>query len=153
MVNVFGESVGNESIDLQLVKNVVTTVGRYEEYYAEIDQSYVLVFPPNRLHTNVDDRFATPIRYYDGRVYVVADVATMDVTGRHIATDKLGSKLVYFVEADDGSGVALQEDRRPSRVRGLKGDSGDQGSIGRQGPSGKRGAVGPGGPPGKIGKI
>ena len=51
----------------------------------------------------------------------------MDVTGRHIATDKLGSELVYFVEADDGSGVALQGDRESSGVRGLKGDSGDQG--------------------------
>ena len=81
------------------------------------------------------------------------DVATLDVTGRHIATDTLASKLVYSVQADDGSGVALQGDRGPSGVRGLKGDSGDQGSIGRQGPVGKRGAVGPGGPPGKIGKI
>ena len=120
MVNVFGESVGNESVDLQLVKKVVTTLGRYEDYYAEIDHSYVLGLPPYRLHTNVDGTFVTPIRYYDGRVYV---------TGRHIATDKLGSKLVYFVEADDGSGVALQGDRGPSGVRGLKGDSGDQGPM------------------------
>ena len=30
----------------------------------------------------------------------------MDVTGRHIVVE---SKLVYFVEADDGSGVALHE--------------------------------------------
>ena len=34
----------------------------------------------------------------------------MDVTDRHIATDKLDSKLVYFAEVDDGSGVALQRD-------------------------------------------
>ena len=107
MVNVFGESVGDGGlVDLQLVKKVVTTKGRYEDYYAEIDQSYVLGFPPYRLHTNVDGTFVTPIRY-DGRVYVLDDVVTMDVTGRHIATDKLVSKLVHFVEADDCSGVAL----------------------------------------------
>ena len=106
MVNVFGESVGSGSVDLQLVKKVVTTVGRYEDYWAEINQSYVLGFPPYRVHTNVDGTFVTPIRYYDGRVYVLDDVATMDITKRHIAGDK--SKLVYFVEADGGSGVALQ---------------------------------------------
>ena len=116
MVNVFGESVGNDSVDLQLVKTVVTTVGKYEDYYAEINQSYVLGFPPYRRHTNVDGTFVTPIRYYDGRVYVLDVVVTMDVTGRHIATDKLGSKLVYFIEADYGSGVALQGDRGPSGV-------------------------------------
>ena len=109
MVNVFGESVGSGSVDLQLVKKVVTTVGRYEDYWAEINQSYVLGFPPYRAHTNVDGTFVTPIRYYDGRVYVLDDVATMDITKRYIVGDK--SKLVYFVEADDDSGVALQGDR------------------------------------------
>ena len=142
MVNVFGESFGNDSVDLQLVKKVVTTVGQYVDYYAEINQSYVLGFPPYRLHTNVDGTFVIPIRYYDGRVYVLDDVTAMDVTVRRIVGDS--SKLVYFVEADDGSGVGLQGDREPSGVRGLKG---------RQGPAGKRGAGGAGGPPGKIGKI
>ena len=51
-MNVFGESVGNDSVDLQLVKKVVATVGQYVDYYAEINQSYVLGFPPYRLHTN-----------------------------------------------------------------------------------------------------
>ena len=74
----------------------------------------MLGFPHYRLHTNVDGTCVTPIRYYDGRVYGLDDVATMDVKGRHIATDKLGSKLVYFEEADDCSGVALQRDRGSS---------------------------------------
>ena len=151
MVNVFGKSVGSGSVDLQLVKKVVTTVSRYVDYWAEISQSYVLGLPPYRVHTNVDGTFVTPIRYYDGRVYVFDDVATMDVTKRYIAGDK--SKLVYFVEADDGSGVALQGDRGLSGVMCLKGDSGDQGPSGRQGPAEKRSAVGSEGPPGKIGKI
>ena len=105
MVNVFGESVGSGSVDLQLVKKVVATVGQYEDYTAEIN---LLGFPPYRLHTKVDGTFVTPIRVYDGKVYVLDDVATMDVTGRHIVVDK--SKLIYFVEADDSSGVALQGD-------------------------------------------
>ena len=112
-VNVFGEIVGSGSVDPQLVKKVVATVGQYEEYTAEINQSYVLGFPPYRLHTNVDGTFVTPIPVY-GKVYVLDDVSTMDVTGRHIVGDK--SKLIYFVEADDGSGVAWQGDRGPSGV-------------------------------------
>ena len=71
MVNVFGESVGNGPINLRLVKKVVTTVGQYEEYYAEIEQSHVIGFPPYRLHTNIDGTFVTPIRYYDGREILV----------------------------------------------------------------------------------
>ena len=82
----------------------------------------------------------TPILVFNGWVYVLADVATMDITKRHIVGDK--SKLVYFVEADGGSGVALQG---PSRS--LKEPSG------RQGPARKRGVVGSEVPPGKIGKI
>ena len=92
------------------------------------------------LHTNEVGTYVTPIRVYDGKVYVLDDVATMDVTGRHIATDY--SKLIYFVEAADDSGVPLQGDRGPSGVRDLKGDSGGQGPSGRQGPAGKRGVVG-----------
>ena len=55
----------------------------------------------------------------------------MQVTNRKIATDTISSKMIYFVEVDDGSGVALQGDRGPSRVRGLKGDCGGQGPSGR----------------------
>ena len=60
------------------MKNVVATVGTFEDYTAEINQSYVLEFPPYRLHTNVDGTFVTPIRVYDGKVYVLDDVATME---------------------------------------------------------------------------
>ena len=59
----------------------------------------------------------------------------MEVGNREIEPDEISSKLVYFVEGDDGSGVALQGDRGPSGVKGLKGYSGDQG------PAGKCGAV------------
>ena len=151
MVNVFGESVGSGSVDLQLVKKVVVTKGQYKDYVNEMQQSYELGFPPYRLHTNGHGTFVIPIRVYNGWVYVLDDVTTIEITGRHIVVDE--SKLIYFVEADDGSGVALQGDRGPSGVRGLKGDSGGQGPSGRQGPVGKRGAVGSEGPPGKIGRI
>ena len=82
MVNVFGESVRSGFVNLQLVKKVVATVGQYEDYTVEINKSYVLGFPPYRLHANVDGTFVTPIRYYAGRVCVLDDVATMDVTDR-----------------------------------------------------------------------
>ena len=37
----------------------------YSRPWAEINQSYMLGFPPYRVHTNVDGTFDTPIRYYD----------------------------------------------------------------------------------------
>ena len=140
MVTVFGERNGRGN--LQMVKKVVTAVDQYKDYIGEIQQ---------RKHTRPDGTFVTHICVPRGSLYVLDDITTMQVTGRQIATD--GSKLVYFAEGNDGSGVALQGDRGPSGVRGLKGDSGGQGPIGNQGPAGKRGAVWPGGPPGKFGKI
>ena len=129
MVNVFGESVGSRPGKLQMVKKVVVTKGKYKYYTNEIRQSYDLGFTPFRLHTNTVG------------TYVLDDVTTMEIGTREIETDKISSKLVYFVEGDDGSGVAL------------KGDSGDQGCVGSQGPAGKRGSVRARGPTGKIGKM
>ena len=90
-------------VDLQVVKKVIATKGQYKDYANEIWQSYELGFTPYCLHTNEDGTFVTPIRVYDWRVYVLDDVATVQVTTQNIATDKISSKLVYFVEADDGS--------------------------------------------------
>ena len=104
---------------LQIVKKVVVTKGRYKDYVNEIRQSNELGFTPYRLHTNKDGIFVTPIRVYDWRLYVLDDVATLQVTARNIATGD-NSKLIYFFETDDGSGVALQRDRGPSGVKGLK---------------------------------
>ena len=101
----------------------------------------------------LDGTFITPIRYYDGRVYVLDAVATMEIGYRDLITDTISSKLVYFLKRDGGSGVALQGDRGPSGARGLKGDSSDKGPVGSRGPIGKRGVEGREGPPGKIGKM
>ena len=114
MVNLFDESVGSGgSVGLQLVKKVVTTVGTFGEYIDEIQQSCELGFTPYRLHTNEVGTYVTPIPVYDGRVYVLDDVAALQVTNRPIATDDK-SELIYCVEFADGSGVALQGDRGPS---------------------------------------
>ena len=95
-----------------MVKKVVTTVGRFGDYIDEKRQSYELGFTPYRLHTNSDGTFVTPIRVYDGRVYVLDDVTTMVVTTRQIASDD-NSKQIYFVKGDDDGGVgfALHGDR------------------------------------------
>ena len=147
MVNVFGDSIASGLAgNLQVVKKVVTTVGRYGDYIDEIRKSYELGFTLYRLHTNVDGTFVTPIRTYDGHVYVLGGISTMKVTTRQIATDTINSKQVYFVKGDDGGGgdmVALHEDRRPSGAKGLKVDSGDSGPVGSRGPTGKRGVEGP----------
>ena len=130
MVNVFGKSVESGSGNLQMVKKVVVSTGKYKAYTNEIRQSYELGFTPYRLHTNTVGTYVTHIRVYDGEVHVLDDVATMNVGEWFIETDKISSKLVYFVEGDDGSGVALQGDGGPYGGKGLKGDSGDQRPIG-----------------------
>ena len=63
-----------------MVKKVVTTVGQFTDYIDEIQQSYELGFTPYRLHTDVEGVFLPPIRVYNGRVYILGDVATMEVS-------------------------------------------------------------------------
>ena len=82
MVNVFDDSVTIGPGNLQVVKKVVATVGLFKDYFDEIRQSYELRFTHYRLHTNVEGVFVTPIRVYSGRVFVLNDVATMDVSDR-----------------------------------------------------------------------
>ena len=153
MVNVFGDNTASGPGNLQVVKKVVVTEGKFKDYIAAIQQCYELGFTPYRLHKNVDCTFVTPIRCYDGKVYVLDDVATMEVGDRSLTEETINSKLVDFLKGDGCSGVALQRDRGPSRARGLKGDSGDKGAVGSRGPARKRGVEGPEGPPGKIGKM
>ena len=103
MVIVFDDSIASGPGNLQVMTKVLVTVGRFKDYIDEIQQSYELGFTPYRIHKNVDGVFVTPIRVYEGRVYVLDDVATMEVGDRHLETDTINSKLVYFVK-DDGGG-------------------------------------------------
>ena len=96
MVNVFGDSIARGPGNLQVVKKVVVTVAKFKDYIDEIQQSYEIGFTTNRLHKNEDGIFVSPIRVYDGRVYVLDDVATLEVGDRRLATDTVNSKLVHF---------------------------------------------------------
>ena len=55
---------------------------------------------PYTLHKNTDGTFVTPIRYYDGKVYVLDDVATMEIGDWYLETDTINSKLIYFAKGD-----------------------------------------------------
>ena len=81
MVNVSGS--GN----LQVVKKVVVTEGKFKDYIAEIQQSYELGFTPYRLQKNEYGTFVTPICVYDRDVIALDNVATMKVGDRDLATD------------------------------------------------------------------
>ena len=81
MVNVFGGNIASGPGNLQVVKKVVVTLGKRKDYRDEIQQSYV-GFTSYRLHKNIDGTFVTPIRVYDGKVYALDDVATMEVGDR-----------------------------------------------------------------------
>ena len=136
-----------------MVKKVVVTKGKSKDYTNEIRQSYELGFTPYRLHTNPVGTYVTPPFVFMMERYMYW---TMLPQLKLVIVRLQRIQYVvncYILEGDDGSGVALQGDRRPSGVEGLKGDSGGQGSVGSQCPAGKRGAVGPGGPPGQIGKM
>ena len=91
-----GESVGSRSGNLQMAKKVVVSKGKYKDYTNEMRQSYELGFTPSRLHTNTVGTYVTPIRVYDGEVYVLDDVATMKVGEWYIETDEISSKLGIF---------------------------------------------------------
>ena len=116
MVNVFGDSVASGQGNLQMVKKVVVTKGKFNDYSDEIRQSYELGFTPYSLHTNVDGVFVTPIRVYS----VLNNVATMEIGNRQIGTYEISSKLVYLAKGDGGSVAALQGYRGPSGTRALK---------------------------------
>ena len=73
IVNVFGIASGPGI--LQVEKKVVVTVGQFKDNIDEIQQSYELGFTPYRLQKNVHGVFVTAIRVYEGRVYVLDDVA------------------------------------------------------------------------------
>ena len=46
MVNVFADSIASGSGNLQVVKKVVVTAGKFKDYIDEIQQSYELGFTP-----------------------------------------------------------------------------------------------------------
>ena len=97
MVNLFGGSIASGPGNLQVVKKVIVTVGNSKDYIDEIQQRYMCGYSHYRLHKNADGTFVTHIRVYDGKVYVLDDVATMKIGDRNLTTDM--SKLVYFVRA------------------------------------------------------
>ena len=103
MVNVCGESVGGGSGNLQMVKKVVVSKGQYKDYTNEMQQSYELGFTHLLDYRHIQMvHLLPPIRVYDGKVYVLDDVATMKFGEWYIETDTICSKLVYFVEGVDG---------------------------------------------------
>ena len=51
----------------------------------------MLGFTPYRLHQNVDGTFVTTINVYDGKVYVLDDVAMLEVGDRDLIKYKINS--------------------------------------------------------------
>ena len=70
IVNVFGDSTESGPGILQVVKKVVESKTMAMKYSKAMSLD---------LHKNVDVTFVIPIRYYDGRVYVLDDVVRANV--------------------------------------------------------------------------
>ena len=109
MDNAFGDSVASGPGNLQMAKKVVVTKGKYKTYMDEMRQSYELGFTPFRLHTNTVGTYVSPIRVYDGQVYVLDDVATLEVGEWYIEADKISGKLIYFVKGDGVAALLCKE--------------------------------------------
>ena len=88
MVNVFDGSMASTPGKSTSGEVSRCNVGRFKDYSDELG------FTPYRLHKNADGTFVTPIRVYDGKAYVLDDVATMEVGDRDLITDEINSKLV-----------------------------------------------------------
>ena len=95
-----------------------------------------------------------PIRLYDGREYVLDNVATMKIL---VIEDPLEVEIQLQLES-----VALKDPKGPPGkigkmgpvgANGEKGDKGDTGVVGQQGPVGPKGSTGPRGSQGAAGKI
>ena len=95
MVNVFGGIIASGPGNLQMVKKVVVTKGKFQDYIDEIQQSYEVGFTSYRLHTNVEGTFVTPILVDSGKV--LDDVATMEVSDWYIET--ISSTLMDIIFA------------------------------------------------------
>ena len=140
MVNKFGDKTDGTTsiINLQTVKRVTATSGKYKDYIKQIQESYNLGFTPYRLHVKYSGNWVSPVRCYDKKVYVSDNEGAMEITEGVITTDV----LIYWTKAED------DEDDAASAIIG------DQGPAGPVGKKGKRGATGPpgeAGPPGKKG--
>ena len=119
MVNVFGEGSRAGDLDLKTTKRVVEENGKYQDWVKEIDESHRVGFPPYRIFTDGTGTFMSPIRVYDRKVYVLTDIAVLDVGDRTIKGD---GKLVYFCFADDDDvAFAVQGDRGPVGGQGEHG--------------------------------
>ena len=150
MVNVFGGSIASGPGNLEVVKKVVVTVGKFKDYIDEIQQSCELGLTPYRLHKNADGTFVTPIRVFD----VLDNVSKMEIGDRDFTTDRINSKLIYFVKGVVALLCKEIEDPLIGKMGsvgnrggiggcGEKGDKGDTGFVGQQGPIGPQGSTGP----------
>ena len=126
--------------NIKLLKKVKVTEGKYESHSNQIQESYRLGFTPCRVHRNDNGTFASPVRVYDNKVFVLDNSGAFQINGRLM--EDYNSYLVYAEEVDpttdDGGAVGL---------------IGPQGPPGHVGPQGKRSPQGDDGPPGKRGSI
>ena len=180
MVNKFGDS-SFASLDffenLQVVRKVVVTKGKYSDYHNEIQTSIKLGFTPYRI--SPENGSLTQLYVFENEVWCLGSVGkAVELVSKETITT--ASNLVYWKEGDIEDGddaIAIKGDKGSRGEKGSRGNAGpsgargEQGTVGRQGEkgatggkgqrggrgergtTGKRGADGVQGPAGKIGKM
>ena len=149
MVDKFGDcTVLDEQTlleNVQTIKKIIVTSGKYKDYYDEIAASIKLGYVPYRLSK---DSTSSPSYLYtfDNKIWCIGSSGKVaELVSDEIITKKL--HLVYWKEGGGGGGVvaAIQGPAGgvgPRGKRGLTGADGARGERGARGEHGERGETG-----------
>ena len=146
MVNVFGDSIGEEGLgNLQVLRKVIAVSGRYVDYINEIQTSHKLGYPAYRI---ASEGSPTLVFTYENRVFGL---------GTHDQHPDGLSKVTVTKDASIKGDRGIRGKRgatseaSPISPHGPKGVTGDIGPSGGAGVKGDRGDAGPPGPKGERG--
>ena len=145
MVDKFGDcSVLDERAlfeNVQVVKKIIVTKGKYKDYYNEIASSIKLGYVPYRVSKDVT-LSPSYLYIFDNKVWCIGSSGKIaELVSEEIITKKL--HLVYWKEGDAvGAVAAIQGPAGGVGPRGKRGLTGPDGARGERGERGKRGERG-----------
>ena len=138
MVNKFGDYSSDEIAlsNIQVIRKITKTTGRYKDYLTEIESSISLGYAPYKVSKD------TTLAYV---LVINNDVWTIGKSEK-ISDEKITAEnsLVYWVAS---------RDRTTSSITALQGPAGEAGERGKRGITGSEGATGPSGKKRRYGAI
>ena len=136
MVNKFGDYSSDEIAlsNLQVIRKITKTTGRYKDYLSEIESSISLGYAPYKV---LKDTTLAYVLVINNDIWAIGN-------SEKISDEKITAEnsLVYWVAS---------RDRTTSSITTLQGPTGEAGATGKRGIAGPKGATGPSGTKGDIG--